>query len=910
MPSAGMRTDYDYNEGEESMSAHRQLEARIDESPECLAVIDGTGSSESVSFSALGELIDQAAQKFVAAGLCGGDRLMIVSEPSLGAVVAMFAGWSLDLITVPLDVDQPSDRFAQLLTTIRPSAVVSNHRDDARTNCANLPLGVTHFDLDALCDRRNSITSRGDVCRADSLANDNLANDDPASDDPASDGPASDGPANDTPANDTPANDSLANDGPTNDAVAYIVHTSGSTGRPKGIEITQGNLSAQLIALDSILSPTPGRFLAATPLSFDPSLVEVVWALTRGWTVVTASPSIRLDPHHAADLVRRHNITHLQFTPTIAHLWMEQNDAMAALGGLSQLLIGGEVLTETVATGLLSALTHGELINLYGPSETTVWATGTKVRTPIDATLGYPLAGYQVQLRDTDEGIGELWIGGDGVGRGYHQLPNETADRFVTDENHERWYRTGDLAEFTEHGYVFHGRIDHQIKLSGQRIELSGVESLCEQVPGIRRAVAVAEGNDDDLTLVAYLEADVAQRKDSVVLEHLAKHLPRGQHPTLRWVNSVPLTPSGKADRSELTRRHGIIGSIETRMNPADSSAVIPIDLASRVESAWARVLRRSIPSRDSDFFELGGHSVLAARMVAQLNREFKVRIGLATCAQYPKLSDFIEAVRSTLAEGPKPLPSLVAIRPGDDPVVFVHGRDGNIIDLRFLATSVPAYRGAVALQARGLDGIEAPHHSLGAMAEDYLSELAAANIMPSVLVGYSGGGLTVLEMAHRLEAEGRPPSLVILLDTEAPDLAPPTRLQRGLRRLEPGIVSFASFTRQWARDRKVHAAGQLTELERDLDGLVDIGAVADIVYRNATIQPIASPILLIRAATRTRPWDLGWSRRVTGRFAVIDVPGDHVTMLRPPQVQHVAKAIRIATVQADSSSGRALPTT
>jgi thioesterase domain-containing protein len=182
----------------------------------------------------------------------------------------------------------------------------------------------------------------------------------------------------------------------------------------------------------------------------------------------------------------------------------------------------------------------------------------------------------------------------------------------------------------------------------------------------------------------------------------------------------------------------------------------------------------------------------------------------------------------------------------------------------------------------------------------DYIAELTASHIVPSVLVGYSGGGLTALEMAAQLEATGAAVRLVVMLDTEAPDLPRPTRTQRAVRRLEPGVVPFATFVHQWQRDRRQRRRGQLTDLERDLEGLVDIGSVADIVYRNAIVPPIHAPVLLVRAATKTRPWDLGWSRHIGGRFAVEDVPGDHVTMLRPPQVAHVARAIRIATVHAD----------
>jgi amino acid adenylation domain-containing protein len=826
------------------MSAWRQLEACIRAVPTRLAVID---DHQSTSYAQLGELIDQAADRFVGLGLRAGDRIVIVADPSLEAIVAMFAAWSLDIVTIPMDIEQPTGRFAQVVHTVAPQCIIGGGED-----CSLAPI-----QLDASLLR---LRHAGAVVHR-------------------------------------PAGD------PTHE-VAYIIHTSGSTGTPKGIEITHANISAQLAALDGVLSPEPGRMLASTPLSFDPSVLELVWTLTRGWTVVTAPPAVRLDPQRVSELITQHDITHLQITPTIARLWIDQPDALSTLGHVKQLLIGGEALTTNVASALLNALDGGQLVNLYGPSETTVWAFASVIHDSTNITLGQPLPGYHARLVDVESDIGELHIGGPGVGRGYHALEQETLTQFITDTDATRWYRTGDLAQATATGYVFHGRIDHQVKLGGQRIELSGIEAICEQLDGVRSAVVVVQGGDDDPQLVAFLEAEPGTTvNDDIVVHHLRAHLPKGQQPHVRWVPHIALTASGKADRRALIARYPDTasvdespGSLATRNGETTRSTSV----GDHVEAAWRRVLRRDIPSLDSDFFELGGHSVLAARMVARLNRELGVRIGLASCAQSPRLGDFIDVVHQALIDGPIPQPSLVTLRPGPDPVVFIHGRDGNIVDLRFLSTGVPAYRGAVALQARGLDGLMPPHHRLSDMGSDYIAELTASHIVPSVLVGYSGGGLTALEMAAQLEATGAAVRLVVMLDTEAPDLPRPTRTQRAVRRLEPGVVPFATFVHQWQRDRRQRRRGQLTDLERDLEGLVDIGSVADIVYRNAIVPPIHAPVLLVRAATKTRPWDLGWSRHIGGRFAVEDVPGDHVTMLRPPQVAHVARAIRIATVHAD----------
>jgi hypothetical protein len=310
----------------------------------------------------------------------------------------------------------------------------------------------------------------------------------------------------------------------------------------------------------------------------------------------------------------------------MARMFALNDEARAALAGVRTLLIGGEALAGNLVADLARA-TPARLLNMYGPTETTIWST-TETASAQEATvnIGTPIANTQVYVLDAammpqPVGVaGELWIGGAGVARGYWQRPDLTADRFRPNPFHPgRMYRTGDLVRWRPDGRLdFLGRTDHQVKLRGYRIELGEIEAVAETCPGVQQAVVLArEDSPGDLRLVAYVTGDPSLAPDAV-RAHVAARLPDHMVPAhVVRLAEFPLTPNRKVDRKALPPPAA--GAPAPLAFEAPSEGVEAV-----IAQVWRRVLNLpSVGARDN-FFALGGHSLLAV----QAHREIRAALG------------------------------------------------------------------------------------------------------------------------------------------------------------------------------------------------------------------------------------------------------------------------------------------
>jgi natural product biosynthesis luciferase-like monooxygenase protein len=338
-------------------------------------------------------------------------------------------------------------------------------------------------------------------------------------------------------------------------------------------------------------------------------LAEVVRQANAGGGVADSDFSI------AAQIVR-HGVTHLQCTPSMARMIATNDDSRRALAGVKTLMLGGEALPAALVADLKAA-TGARLFNMYGPTETTIWSSVDLVEGP--ATIGTPLANQRMYVLDQDgEPVairteGELWIGGEGVARGYWQREELTAERFVPDPFvGGRMYRTGDLVRWRADGRIeFLGRTDHQVKLRGYRIELGEIETVLEAQPGVRQAVVLArEDSPGDLRLVAYV---VGHATEAALREALTATLPEHMRPS-RYVtlNAIPLTPNRKVDRKALPAPRAVTAPIAF-VAPAST-------IEGQIAAIWARVLGLPRVGARDNFFALGGHSLLAV----QVHREIR----------------------------------------------------------------------------------------------------------------------------------------------------------------------------------------------------------------------------------------------------------------------------------------------
>jgi amino acid adenylation domain-containing protein len=427
--------------------------------------------------------------------------------------------------------------------------------------------------------------------------------------------------------------------------IAYVIYTSGSTGKPKGVMVENRNVVNFFTGMDVAIGCNPGVWLAVTSVSFDISVLELLWTLTRGFTVVLHDEEGSLS---VADEIANHHVTHLQMTPSLARMLTLDPRAYAALGPLQQMLLGGEAVPAALIHHLRRVF-KGEIHNMYGPTETTIWSTTCRVEEAGSfVSIGKPIANTQIYLLDealkpVPAGeIGELFIGGDGVARGYWNRPELTAERFLTlpELSSQKIYRTGDLARFLPDGNIeFLGRVDYQVKLRGHRIEPGEIEALLEQSPGIRQAVVVMrEDREGDKRLVAYMTAGSPVLNAAALRTALAAQLPDYMVPSaFVFLDALPLTSNGKIDRKALLH----LPPPEAAHRAANLAAgEQPANETERIVArVWQEALGIPTVGVNENFFDLGAHSLTVAEAHAKLQQALGREIALVDLFQFSTVS-------------------------------------------------------------------------------------------------------------------------------------------------------------------------------------------------------------------------------------------------------------------------------
>lgn len=425
------------------------------------------------------------------------------------------------------------------------------------------------------------------------------------------------------------------------ESLAYVMYTSGSTGRPKGVAVPHRAVASLLDAMDRALPLGPGDvFLAVTTFAFDISVLEIFLPLTRGARLVVADRGETLDAARLAAVIARHGVTAMQATPATWSMLVESHwPGAGAMTGLS----GGEALPPSLAAALRERCAR--VWNVYGPTETTIWSSADEVRANAPVTIGYPLANGALHVLDEHlepQAVGmagEIWIGGEGVARGYFGQPGLTARSFLPDpfaaRAGARMYRSGDLGRRRDDGRIeCLGRIDSQVKFRGFRIEPGDIEATLLTHPGIAKAVVTLIGAPPaEQRLVAHVVANPAQAVDVQELRrHLQDRLPAYLVPgSFVVLDALPTTPNGKIDRAALPAPSQ--GSAKAAVASPPGNAV-----ERTLAQIWSQVLRVDPVGVEDNFFDLGGHSLLLARVRAGIAQRLGRDVAVLDLFRWPTI--------------------------------------------------------------------------------------------------------------------------------------------------------------------------------------------------------------------------------------------------------------------------------
>ncbi|MBW4600745.1 MAG: amino acid adenylation domain-containing protein [Calothrix sp. FI2-JRJ7] len=548
--------------------------------------------------------------------------------------------------------------------------------------------------------------------------------------------------------------------------LAYIIYTSGSTGKPKGVQIEHKGLTNLIHAQKSTFNLQPtARVLQFASLSFDASIFEIVMALATGGTLYLALKESLLPGQPLIEMLRRNEITHVTLPPTVLAVLPQ-----TAFPALQTIICAGEPCTQDIVKKWKPGR---RFFNAYGVTEATVWSTVAEITSVTDKlSIGRPIVNTQVYILDkylhpVPIGVvGELYIGGDGLARGYI---NSTKTEFLALRGC-RLYKTGDLGRYLADGNIqFLGRIDNQVKIRGFRIELEEIETVLNQHQDVQQSVVVVKENElGNNHLVAYI---VKSQKASIIeldnlkqalKQTLKQKLPDYMAPSAFIViDCLPLTPAGKVDYCALS----VWGSTEVL-----NTIVAPrTETELALEKIWAEVLSVERVSINDNFFDLGGNSLLAVQLIEQIHKQLKRDLPLAALFLNPTIAQLASQL---CLDDAQPWSPLVAIQPnGENPPLFcVHPIFGVVLPYFELAHHLGKNQPFYGLQPVGIDGESTPLTRIEDMATRYIAALRTVQPNgPYFLAGWSFGGLVAFEMAQQLQSNGDEVALLALLDTAAP---------------------------------------------------------------------------------------------------------------------------------------------
>jgi amino acid adenylation domain-containing protein len=888
----------EWNQTERAFPADQRVqelfESQVARHGESIAVDDGI---ECLSYCELNRRANRVARYLRRWGVGPEVRVGVALKPSADLIVALLAVLKAGGAYVPLDLDYPTERLAFVLEDAGVSVLLSMASAFSR-----LPATVSRVGLDS------------DRDRIEAESNENL------------------------------------DDRSSSEHLAYIMYTSGSTGRPKGIEVPHRAITRLVRNTDYVQLTSEDRVAQISNPSFDATTFEIWGALLNGGRLELIPRDVVLSAEEFGAELRERGITALFLTTALF------NQLSAAVPGVFEtvrhLLFGGEAADPRQVRKVLAHRPPQRLLHVYGPTEVTTFAIWHEVREVAESAptvpIGRPIANTTAYVLDQDMvpvavGIpGELYLGGPGVARGYCGRPALTAERFVPDPfgptrgsvTGGRLYRTGDRVRLCSDGSLeFLGRLDEQIKLRGFRIEPGEVEAALARHPAVRQcAVVVREDHPGGRALVAYLASQRHngagnQEPASLVPElrsYLQSRLPAYMVPSAFVVlDALPLSPNGKIARRELPAPTLVPGESQASFVPPRTSA------EQILAGLWQNLLGINRVGIDDNFFEVGGHSLLAVRLFAEIEEQFGRKLPVSSLFQAPTVRRLAEI----LSQKPPSRwgDNLVVLQEGrrGPPLFVVHEVDGSLMTYRELVSrlgpDLPVY-GFELVEERAKKPILTTFEELAAK---YVEQMRLKQPTgPYFLCGYCWAGELTFEMARQLRALGQDVGLLALIDSRCRLVGPipyhrrlsrvarkywklSTQNVRRLAALKPAAIP--GFLRIRAENITMRLFGIKAYRWSLRLGRPVIPLLRDpsrsLAQAARSYRPSAYPgsITVFRACSPDAPHPtegtLGWARVALGGVDVCEVPGEHLTIMHEPQVDELARNLRVRLDRARAGS-------
>ncbi len=875
---------------------HHVFEQQAARTPDALALVS---DEEVLTFAELDARSNRLAHRLRRLGVGPGAFVTLLLDRSPAQIVAILGTLKAGGAYVPIDPNTPAERIRLVLDDTSPAVILTQHSLQGRLPETNATL----------------------ICL-----------DEPA---PA---PEEDG---------TRPPESGVQSGD----LAYVIYTSGSTGRPKGVMVEHRAIVNTVHWRDRDLTLfATDRVLYNLSYTFDPSICIIFPTLAVGGTLILAAPGEEYDPHRLLERVIRERVTILEAACAMLRLMLD-DPLFDACRDLRWICCGGEAMPTDLPARILDRL-DVTLYNLYGPTEASVDATwwacrrdDPRPRVPI----GRPVANTQAYVLDSalqpvPPGIpGELYLGGAGLARGYLKNPLQTAERFLpdpfSDKPDARLYRTGDRCRWLSDGTLeFLGRLDHQVKVRGFRVELGEVEAALMSHPAVRETVVIAQAGDaSGSRLVAYVTGDGESLAPEALRRYLKERLPVHMIPSVFVpLPALPRTTGGKVDRRALP-------TPPQERPDLERPYVAPrTPLEEFLAELWRDVLHLDKIGVEDHFFELGGSSIQGAVLINRIQEALGEPVYVIALFDSPTIDDlahhlgtsYPEAVgrlfgASSLpvgqADQANPSPTrgglILTLQPegAHPPCFMIHPPGGIVVCYQALAQRLGRDRPFHAIRARGLhDHLEKLPSRMEEMAADYLVAIREKQPRgPYYLGGWSVGGLVALEMAQQLVADGERINLLALLDTTPPKLpgALPQEDDAGREYgLDVSLEQLATLGPDqqlpylWQHALKLGLIGPdvpmgvARQVIESLKRLFHHHMVLANEYiprfypgQITLLRPSDAPVAI--ATTRDRGW-----ASLAASVEVHFVPGQHHSMVKEPHVQALARVLEDCLQRAETN--------